>query len=388
MKGNRKASRTENKSQFKLYFLIIELVALVISVGSSFWMGFTLNSKTRYEAEFTDKTSFYLDSNFDLVVSGASKQQVEEYGQKDFVQNVTSASKISLNVETGSAEDYKDLLLFDSVEDLEHSEFTEKRLIAEKKSVTNSIYADYKFCNLYHVKLGDTLAVSVNGEKKDFCISRVYRTDYSYPEGILVATKDLLALTSKSQLMYIIAKDKTKLVEDLKDYKPLGTLLSKKDNQTDEEYQKYLDEFNSKNYFDSYVTDNTGAVAEINESYSKKISSSNKSFYISVAVISIVCLGISLLCFFVNAKNKKDKIYKYIQENGSSKITSIFTTFDASFILFVAVGSFLAIYNSLSRLTAYYTFSAALANSYLCILAPIIGILVGYLITIVAIKRT
>lgn len=385
-KRRKSTSRTKGKSHFKMYLLVIELIALAVSAGSSLWMNFTLGSKTRYEAEYTDKTSFYLDSNFDLLVSGASKEQTEEYGRKDFVQNVTPASKISLSVKTGSVEDYRDLLIFDSDEALEHTEFTEKRLI-KKSNTENHVYADYKFCELYNVNLGDSITISSSGERKEYCISRVYRTDYSYPEGILIMTKGTLPLESKSQLMYVTAKDKEKLVDDLKNYKPLGTLLDKKDTQTDEEYQKYLDEFNSKKYFDSYVTDNGGASSRLEQGYSEKIASSARNFYISVSVVSVACLVVSLFCFFINAKNKKDRFFKYIQENGRSKLVGMFSAFDFSFVLFSVIGSLLAIKESLSSATAYYTFASALASSYLCVLLPVAGILIGYLITIVTIKR-
>lgn len=378
--------KARSKDHFKAYLLVIELIALAISVGSGFWMNFTLGSKTRYEAEYIDKTSFYLDSNYDVLVAGASKQQTEEYGQKSFVQNVVSASKISLNVKTGSVEDYRDLLIFDSNECLEHSEFTEKRLI-KRTDASNGVYADYKFCELHNLNLGDRVIITSNGEKKEYCISRVYRTDYSYPEGILVATEDVLPLESKSHLMYVTAKDKQELVDDLQSYKPLGTLLTKKDTQTEEEYQAYLDEFNSKKYFDSYVTDYGDAASELAQSYSTKISSSNKSFYISVTVISIACFATSLLSFFVNAKNKKDRFFRYIQENGRSRLMGMFSVFNLSFALFAAAASLLAINGSLSKLTTYYTFASALASSYFCVLLPVAMILAGYLITIVTIKK-
>ena len=375
-----------NKGRFKLYLFIIELVALFVSDGSSFWLGYSLNSKTRYEAEYIDKTSFYYDNGFDLLVSGASKQQTEDYTQKDYVKTITSVLKISLNVKTGTVEDYRDLLVFNSLEDLEFSEFTEKRLIGKYES-TNPIYADYKFCDLYNVKLGDDIALSVNGEKKSFCITRIYRTDYFYSEGVLITTKDVLPLSSKSQLMYITTDNKDKLIEGLKDYKPLGTLLDKKETQTDEEYQKYLDEFNSKKYFDSYVIDNTSAASGVEENYSTKIANSKKNFYICVAVISFICLGTSLLCFFANAKNKKDKIFKYIQENGKDRLLIIFSIFHFSFVIFMAISSILAVYKSLSSLTVYYTFASALSNSYLCILVPVLVILISYLITMITIKK-
>lgn len=376
----------ENKGSFKLYLFIIELIAIFVSVGSTLWLGYSLTSKTRYEAEYIDKTSFYYDNGFDLLVSGASKQQTEDYTQKDFVKTITTVSKISLNVKTGTIEDYRDLLVFNSLEDLEFSEFTEKRLIGKYES-SSPIYADYRFCNLYKVKLGDAISLSVNGEKKNFCIARVYRTDYFYSEGVLITTKDVLPLSSKSQLMYITTDNKDKLIDGLKDYKPLGTLLDKKETQTDEEYQKYLDEFNSKKYFDSYVIDNANANSGVEENYSTKIANGKKNFYICVAVISIICLGTSLLCFFVNAKNKKDKIFKYIQENGKARLLIIFNIFNFSFAIFMAIGSILAVYKSLSSLTVYYTFASALSSSYLCILASVLGILISYLITMITIKK-
>lgn len=381
-----KTIKIENKGHFKLYLLCIEVLAIVVSIVSSFWLCSSLKSKVRYEAEYIDKTSFYSDSGFDLLVSGASKQQIEEYRQKEFVQKVASVSKISLYVKTGSVEDYRDLLVFDSLEDLESSEFTEKRLI-EKNESSNPIYADYKFCDLYNVKLGDDIAVSVNGEKKNYHISRVYRTDYFHSEGVLITTKDVLTFSSKSQLMYITTENKNKLIEDLKDYKPLGTLLDKKETQTDEEYQKYLNEFNSKKYFDSYVTDNTNDASKLELNYSSKISTSKKNFYIAVVVISVICLLFSFVCFFVNAKNKKDKIFKYIQENGDTKLLVMFSIFDLSFIIFMIIGAILAVYLSLSSLTVYYTLGSALASSHLCIWLPTIGILISYLITMIVIKK-
>lgn len=385
-KKRKNSSSTKGKIHFKTYLFVIELIALAVSAGSSLWMNFTLSSKVRYEAEYKDKTSFCIDSNYDFLVSGASKEQIEEYGEKDFIQDVTPASKISLNVKTASAEDYRSLLIFDSDKALEHTEFTEKRLI-KKLNAKNCVYADFKFCELYDVNLGDSIAISSNGESKEYCISRVYRTDYSYTEGILVATKDTFPLESKSQLMYVTAKDKQKLSNDLQNYKPLGTLLSKKDTQTDEEYQKYLDDFYSKKYYDSYVTDASDTTSKLEQGYSKKIASSNKVFYLSVAIISAVCLFTSLFCFFINAKNKKDRFFKHIQENGRSNLVAMFSIFDFSFVLFSIAGSLLAIKGSLSGITVFCTFASALASSYACILLPAIGILVGYLITIVTIKR-
>ena len=106
-----------------------------------------------------------------------------------------------------------------------------------------------------------------------------------------------------------------------------------------------------------------------------------------MAVVSTLCLVASLVCFFVNARNKEDKIYKYIQENGSKRIVEIFSAFNASFALFMIVGSLIVMGSSLNGLTTYFTFSSVLAASWMALVLPVVAILVGYAITLIKIKK-
>lgn len=378
--------KQKNKTPFLKFFLIIEAVALMFSVAASVYLGNSIGAKSRYEAEYSDKISFYQDNGFDLLVAGASNEQIEEFGSKNFITRVTSASKLSLNVKTGSKEDYRDILVFGSDEDLEYSEFTSKRIISENNT-SHSIYADYKFCDLYGVSLGDELSITVNGENNTYVISRIYRTDYLYPEGVLIATKNMIPLTSKSLYAYLNTNRKNDLQDYLQDYKPMGTLLGKTSAQSDEDYQRYLDEFNSKKYYSSYVTDLSNGTDEVTNDYSNKLSSSTNAFYISVAIVSVLAIMTSLICFFVNAKNKKDKIYKYIQENGNKTIFKIYTVFNASFLILMIAGILISMRVACSGLTTYYNFASVLTKSYLAIVAPIISILIGYLISAIKIKK-
>ncbi len=376
----------KTKFPFKLFLLIIEAVALVVSIGSSVYFGTTISAKARYDAEYQDKVSFYNDCGFDLLVSGASAEQVSEMKEQSSIANATAASKISLNVKTPAAEDYRNIIVLDSQDDFAYTEFSSERIIGET-TATDFVYADYKFCTLYSVKLGDSISITVDGTAKDYVISRVYRTDYLYNDGILITTKDQINLTSKAQNAYLKANNKDNLISYLQDYKPLGTLLAQTSSQSDSDYQKYLDEFYSKKYYASCVTDLSGAKTTLDDDYSKKLSSANASFYISVAVVSTLCLAASLVCFFVNAKNKKDKIYKYIQENGSRRIIGIFTAFNVSFAVFLIAGSLIAMVSSLNGLTTYFTFSSLLATSWMALFFPVVAILVGYAITLIKIKK-
>ena len=125
----------------------------------------------------------------------------------------------------------------------------------------------------------------------------------------------------------------------------------------------------------------------INNGYENKIASTKSTFYISVIIVSVVCLLASLICFFVNAKNKKDRIYKYIQENGNNMIFKIFTIFNLSFVVLILIGLLTSMKIVLDGMSTYYTFASILETSYIALIIPIVSILVGYLITSIKIKK-
>ena len=375
-----------SKSPFISFFLIIEAIALAVSVFAGVFLGYTLKGKTRYEAEYADKLSFYEDSGFDLLVSGASAEQIQEFKTKDFVKNAVQASKISLNVKTNSVEDYREIFVFNSKEDMQYSEYTDERIIAQKDA-EKYIYADYKFCSLYNVGLGDVITVTLNGTPQEYTISKVYRTNYLSAEGVLIATAEMLSVTDKAFCVYLTTDDKSALQAYLQDYKPLATLLPQMDGQTDEDYQDYLDEFYAKEYYSSYVTDLSNGKTDALNDYPQKIKSASTTFYIAAAVVSVVALLTSLGCFFINAKNKKDKIYKYIQENGGKRIFILYALFNVSFLVFMAAGGLIAMAASLKAITAYYTFALVLSTSYLALVLPIVFIGVGFLVTAFSIKK-
>lgn len=375
-----------NKFPFAKFFVIIEFIALVVAICSSIFISVIISRKVRYESEYIDKISFYSDNGFDLLISGASSEQIDEFKTKDFITNTVKLSKISLNVKTNSLEDYRNIFVFDSEEDLSYSEFTQKRIISETKA-DKYVYVDYNFCELYGVKLGDSIKIMVNGNEEMYIVSRIYRTDYLYSDGVIIATKDMIPLSDKSLHAYLTTNNKDLLVSYLQDYKPLGTLLPKTSFQSEADYQRYLDDFNNKRYYSSYVTDLSKESDNVTDGYVKKFAAASSAFRTSIIIVSILCLLTSLICFFANAKNKKDKIYKYIQENGNKKIFKLFTVFNLSFVIFVLVGMLIAMNFALKQLTTYYTFTNILSTSYLVLVIPTAAILFGYLITSIKIKK-
>lgn len=379
----------KNKTYFKRFFLIIEIIAIFISIISAFIMYNPLYTKSRYKSEYIDKISYYDDNGFDLIVLGASSNQVSEFKEKNFVNDAVSASRISLYINTGSYEDYQNVLVFDKEEDLKYTEFTESRILSQSNEITDYIYADYKFCQLHNVKLGSIIKISVSGSYKDFTISRVYRTDYSYPEGTLIGLKNIITIAStKSQNVYLTSNNLSELKSYLNDYKPMGTFLDKTSFQTDEEYEAYVDDFNSKNYYSSCVIELEEDLNQVKMEYQTKISKVNKRFYVSLVVVTLIVFLTSMMVFFINAKSKKDRIYKYIQENGNKKIINLFTIFNISFAVFIMVSFIVSMIASLSKLTTYYTLINEIKDSYIVFIFPIIGVAVSYLLITIKIKKS
>lgn len=369
------------------FSIVLEAVALVATILVCVFLNFSLADKNRYDSEYLEKSSFYRDSHFDLRVSGASLEQIVDFKADPNVTHVSKMAIISLNLNTKTAVDHGNVVVFDNAEDREFSEFSSKRIVEKANDSANSVGVDYRFSRLHQVKLGDSICVTLNGHQKSLMVSKIYRTDYFYPEGIVVATKDVLNISGKSYFAYLNVKNVSLAKKELRAYKPQGTLLEKTTTQTDEDYQKYLDEFNAKDYYSTCVVD-------IRENEKKTIADclvkkdkANKMYWISVIVSSASCFAISMVCFFVNAKNKKDKIYKYIQQNGNKRISAVFSIFNVSFIAMIVAGTLIIFGLSLDFLETFYSFSAVLANAYYSLLIPTAAVLVSFIITLISIKK-
>lgn len=376
-----------NKKPFKMFLIVINLIAVLVTIISCFLIDFGLKDKNRYDSEYSDKYSYYHESRFDLLVTGASNEQIMGFDNNTNVSHVSKASQLSLNVDTGGINDFRNVLIFDSLQDLEYSEFTKERIISEEDADGSIVGIDYKFSKLYDVNVGNKIIIIINGREESFTVAKIYRTDYRYTEGVIVTTSDMLNIKTKSYLAYLNSSNINKLKEELTSYKPMGTLLSKTSYQSDDEYAKYLEEFNSKNYYSTCVIDLQSSANDTLPQYADNIKKANFIFFLMVGISSFLCFVTSLLCFFFNAKNKNDKIQKYIRDNGTRKISIIFSIFNLFFILIVVLSLLVLLALSCIGLTTFYDFASILKNAYLTIVCPTFALLLSYSITMIVIKK-
>lgn len=384
---DKKASKKKaNRILFK-FSLILCAIAMATVLLSGVIVGFVANRKVGYEAEYADKVSFYQASGFDLQVRGATVAQVEQLRELSSVSNAIAMSRYKINATKGTQVVDCDVALFNSLADLQFTEFTTDRIVAEKSFAGDAVFVDYRFCQLNNVSLGDALTFRIGGKDKQVTISRIYRTDYLFSEGVLVATRDVLTLAETSAVnVYLTTDNKTALVNYLQDYKPEGTIVAKTEYQTDEQYQQYLDEFYAKQYYNSYVTDLSVDGKDV-DGYLTKISSSATVFYVVVALVGIVSLGVSLFTFFIKAKNKKDQIYRYIQDHGNKTVFCIYTVFNVAFalLMFVCMLVVAAIIHAV--LFVYSSLATILLSILPALLIPAVAVMAGYAVVATKIKR-
>ena len=117
------------REPFFRFLFTLEIIVVIIAVGLSFLMGLAISQKVKYESEYEDKSSFVENSGMDLIVAGSSFEQVKDFENKTFINEIIVFSKISLKIKINDYNDYNDFIILNSVESLKYTEFTEERII-------------------------------------------------------------------------------------------------------------------------------------------------------------------------------------------------------------------------------------------------------------------
>ncbi len=380
-----KSTKTKNKSLIKL-FAILSSVGVLLSAVGGIVVGSFAKTKAINVSEYQDAKEFYGTKGFDLIVKGPSLTQIEGFKIRDDVARCVSYLEIDLNTTINGKLGQSTFLVFDDVADLKYTENTDVRLIENFDIFNDFVFVDYKFAEINNLKLGDSLTVTIDGSPKKCTISRIYKTDYIFSRGVLITSTNVVPSSFKTAI-YLKSNNVASLKEDLSDYKPLGTLLEKTEYQTDEQYQKYLDDFYSRDYSSTHVLDYKEK-DEMNESTAlPKANSASTALIVATIVFGVLSFLISLAGFIVVAKNKNDFIYKYIHDNGSKGIIKAYSIFNALLIVTCAVTALISTFIAANATSVYCSVGSVFVMNILSFIIPIIGVAVGYLITTLLVRK-
>ena len=373
----------KGKSLRKL-FLIISAIGCVFSLGGSIVCGTFVKTHTENVAEYQDTDEFYSSKGFDLIVQGPSKEQIDGFKVRQDVSHCVSYLEIELFIKIQNSQKQSNVLVFDNIEELKYTENTDERIIKNKEGLTNPVYIDYQFSKINNLKIGDKFLVYIDSSPKECSVARIYKTDFLYKKGVIIASTEIVPSSIKSGV-YLKSNNFVSLREELKSYKPLGTLLPKTQYQTDEQYQQYVDEFYAKDY-SSYIFGIKNE--EMSKTALSKAESSKKGIVVSSIIFGVLLLLVSLGSFILVAKNKNDFIKKYIRDNGAKEPRNCYLVFNLLMLCCAAVANVIILLLTVNKTAYFISFGSALAANLVVLLVPVLSIVLGLATTLVLIKKS
>ena len=313
-----------NKRRFiSLFSAVLHIIVLLI-VFLFFGNKIAVN-----KSEFNDKNEFYSKCLSNYIVYGLSDEQKIEYSNLECVDFIYSyySYETNLTVENNS---YRNSISIYQDSNMANTPFDSDRLI-EKSLNINPIYIDYSFAKKFDLKINDSIKLKLGKSMIDLIISGIYKTNFLDDIHIMILYDDYKSIIDsffpkfKSNYSYIYANDENAFDSYLKaNYIPKAFMLDRNDFESDIDYLIYLDNYNSKDYYNS---------VNINHVVCENLDYLNSDFLknriISIVLIVILILMIDFLIAFIYCKKLKgismstNKYKKYTKPHIISMIISI-----------------------------------------------------------------
>lgn len=277
----------------RFLFSLILCTAVAVITGSLFAYPCIVKQADTYNSQ-----SIYKNTRIDFIAPEPSFEQVKELPGTHGIDKVFPFFMTKTSVYVNGTTRTTTVLLSSQEQDLDATMYTEERLIEKTASEQeNPILVDWQFCRDTSSRLGDTVAITINGNSTEFKIYAIYETNALYDGGAilaLVSDEQIAAIQSQSSNngysgMYVSASDyntcRTYLTQE---YRPLGRLKDRELFDDDSQYQVHYDAIMASGY-ENEITD-----FRIRESDLDRASSSFMVWLGAVLTIAII-IGFNFL---------------------------------------------------------------------------------------------
>ena len=247
------------------------------------------------QAEIYNSQSVYKNSKIDFIVPEPSFDQVSELPGTNGIDKVFPYFLTKTQVEVNGTSRTSTVLLSDQFDNIGFTMYNPDRLIAKSKTeYDNPIYIDWQFSHDTSAGIGDTVSISVAGNKMDFIVSAIYETNSIFDGGAILAKinqtqKEIIINQSKNNGysgMYVSASDYGTCQSYLKsEYRPLGRLKDRSQFESDEQYNLHYDAIMSSG-FANEITD-----------FRVQANSLNTKGSSMMAIIGAALFGLALLIY-------------------------------------------------------------------------------------------
>lgn len=304
----------------RLYTSVI--LAIAVSILCSFL--FVKNGIDLRIERYND-TSIYTHSACNFIIPSPGSEQVKELEKKDFIDYVEPYFYTETTVKIKDKEITSNVIMIDDVKSLEHSPYTEQRLIDGTLNTGHSVIVDFLFSKVNHVNVGDTIEITFGSQKCSYSVSAICETNTIYHDGTVLANwtaeeKQSVVDSASSKLNYsgawVVSADYTRCENYLmNEYKPLGRLKDRAEFSSDEAYQIHLEAFNNADFSAEIIDFSTSSIqiASKYEGYEIK-----ESVYFVFAVLLPLIVALFMMLWGYG-KNQKQLIKKAISVNADNR---------------------------------------------------------------------
>ena len=368
----------KNNVKQTLLITALSLGIVVLSIVVSLFA--FINGGIKEFSEADDLLSIYEETSYDYILKNPSSQQIEEYKKNPAIKKVVPFYQVvyTFNIKNENIE--LTLESLDDIKDIEFTKFSLNRLINENKLEENKIYLDYALGKKLGLKIGDEFGE----EAMKFIVGGFYES-HNTQLAFIPGLKKLIKTSISYSGVYISVENETEFYNSVvKNYQPLATLKERESFSSDEAYETYLKEFNSRD-FSAYITEKKTGYLEAQESYKNKMNDANSSFLMAGIISGIIVLVgiISLSIAFL-------KNIKYEIVDGARKQVMFRYIISALIALIcVIVVWLISIVSIASKQLHYVSTGKLISTGSMSIIIPAIGIFIamGINLIIVQVKK-
>lgn len=366
--------RSMSNNSFKNSLVTLNIIVILVAMAISLFIFYPQAIKN--VAESRDLLSIYENADYDYIIKNPSKDQIESYSTKPSIDKVVPYYQTVYVFKIQGNEYEITIKSIDKSEDLQYTEFSNRRLLKCEDFTGNCIYLDYGFATACNLELGDTIGSGV----MEFTVAGFYQNYNDY----LAYTPDLkdIVIDNLSYAgVYVKVSDINSFKTDIvANYKPLATLKGRESFSVDAA-ERYLSEFESKDYGNYIVAKDENRVRD-EESYKTKIDIIQKDFLLAGIIAGVVILVGTIAITLLNRKNTKYEVV----DGGRKKVVARYTASGIINIILSVIIWCIGVLIITRTQSHYVTMANVFLSGYLSIVIPIVACVFGLLINFIIIR--
>ena len=345
-----------------------------------------------------EKYSFdsqYLNSNIDFIIPSPKDSQISEMENDETlgIKAVNPFYYAEMDLQTDNNKNISaNVLMFAYSSKMEYTPYNSNRIIKGKTTfATGDAIVDYTLHKEKGCNIGDTLSLTVSGIRMDFEVVAISETNLSYDHGSVafVLSQDTNANLIENGVNYssaFVAVDNLASCETylLTNYKPLGRLKDASSFDSEETYNKHVENFNNADW--------SKEITNISRNYDTlavKYENLDNAATRNIIIVSIL-IGLSVIAFqaiVLLLPGIKQSVNKYIVKTGkrgsarlSFGLGAIYNGLVCSLIYVLTV----LVTSNVERGIFDSNFAFVVINP---VISCTVGVFVAFIISISAIKK-